>query len=178
MVTIKAAGIFLMKINNQMGVRTKSTGVSLITRGKEVCGHKVFVHNQCGVSALEFAIIAPILITVFVGVLNLGLVLIARFNLENLVYTASSYVITFGTEPSGDFNVFFEDGKRNAFITSPYEIDKFFYDQNEDNINCTNLADCPEAAFVEIIVSTNINGLLFERFSPDSISARAYFRLQ
>lgn len=141
------------------------------------------IKDKTGVSAIEFALLAPLLIIVFVGVVNLGLVVSAKFNLENTLYTASNYIMANGNQSDqGQINTIFENGRRNTSIVSPYVIKQSFYDEDQKEINnCLTFgSQCSEgdAFYVKLTVETSISNLLFDKFSPDTLVANSYIRLQ
>lgn len=68
------------------------------TRSKH--GWRRFRRDQTGVAAVEFAMIAPILLLIMVGMMDFGLVLYVRFGLNENISAAANYAILNATNVS------------------------------------------------------------------------------
>jgi Flp pilus assembly protein TadG len=61
---------------------------------------RLFIWDQRGVSALEFALIAPIFLLLFAGTIELGGMLYTRFQLNSALSAAASYTLLNGNKLS------------------------------------------------------------------------------
>lgn len=66
---------------------------------------KSFFKNQDGIAAVEFALIAPILVTLFIGVVDMGLYINDKIKLEMTARSAAEYLIISRDEDGVDENI-------------------------------------------------------------------------
>lgn len=160
---------------------------------------KKLIRSETGISAVEFAIIAPILLIIISGIINIGLVLNAKFNLENQIYTASNYALFSGLSTFNDIENLRQDvsdiveaGKWNKSIIIINPDDIIIRFEDEEQIPCVgsepNLDLVPDPdqetecgdgpLFMQLTVPASINNLLFDAFSSSAILANSYVRLR
>jgi len=53
---------------------------------------KTYIHNQSGASAVEFALLSPLLIFMFVGTIDFGLFIMERMHIQNTAHAVADYV--------------------------------------------------------------------------------------
>jgi len=95
-----------------------------------------FLRDRRGVSAIEFAILGPLTITLLIGVIELGMVFLVSGSLENAVLASSRFGIT-GNAPNG---ITREDVIRDLIDTNTFGlvhqeevlIDTIVYDNFSD----------------------------------------------
>lgn len=66
---------------------------------------KFFLKNQSGIAAVEFALLAPILIVLFIGVVDMGLYINDKIKVEMTARAAAEYLVISRDEDGVDENI-------------------------------------------------------------------------
>ena len=66
--------------------------------------HKISIYfrKKCGASAVEFALLSPLLIILFVGTLDVGVFVWERMKLQNMTRTVAEYVVHAESDDNAD----------------------------------------------------------------------------
>jgi hypothetical protein len=81
-----------------------------------------FFGNEEGLAAVEFAIIAPVLLMFLVGVVDFGLYINDRMRLESLARASAEYVVKGGSEDAVMQDVVYGAGGVNAEESEEWEM--------------------------------------------------------
>ncbi len=109
-----------------------------------------FSRNRKGTSAIEFALSGSFLVTILIGLVELGVVFLVSGSLENAVLTSSRFGIT-GNTPSG---VTREDVIRDLIDTNTFGL----IDQEDVQINTIVYDNFSDIGQPEPFADDNANG--------------------
>ena len=79
-------------------------------------------HDQRGASAVEFALTVPILLTLIIGILQIGMLFFANAGLQQAVETGARYATTYPTPSDSAITAKVTASKfglKSAYITGP-----------------------------------------------------------
>lgn len=83
-----------------------------------------YLKNQNGTAAVEFALLAPVLILIIIGIYDYGMYMNHAIKVESTSRAAAEYVVLGGDEDTVDENVLDQsglDGAATLIITHSYE---------------------------------------------------------
>lgn len=140
-----------------------------------------FARDDHGIAAVEFAFVAPVLVLLLVGMIDFGMYINQRMQLENLARSATEYVIKGGSEANVMSDVIAGSGQ--------------IEDEEMDEITSSASSTCECDDGVEVICGDGCGGGYERRFYafeltrtytpmfpypgiPDSITMTGHARLQ
>jgi len=89
-----------------------------------------YFQNEKGVAAVEFALIAPILMMILIGIIDFGMYINQKMHLENTARAAAEYVMKGGDEADVQSNV--------INVTDRLKVEN----EEDLNVEMENLCEC------------------------------------
>ena len=137
-----------------------------------------YFKDEAGVAATEFALVAPILILMMVGLLDFGTYVNQQMKLENVSMAAAQYILLGGDE----------DALQDEILT-PANLDLTMDDitvshiyECEDGAEASEGDDCGEGdylrEYVEVTLSKNYDAFISYAGLLDNMTLRGRVRLQ
>lgn len=101
---------------------------------------KKFISGEGGVAAVEFALVAPVLLFLLVGTFDYGMLVFERMRMENLAHSATDYMVAGGNEADLADDLFanyFPDDEAEETISSiAIEAERFCECEDGSAISC------------------------------------------
>jgi len=143
---------------------------------------KNFIRNNSGVAAVEFAFIAPILLTLFIGIVDMGLYLNDKIKIEAAARASAEYLILTRDEAGVEGNII--TPYYAGMSTPPHTIEVEMVCECEDGtvIECA-LEICPDAddykrRYFDVNLTKTHSTLFVYPGFPESIELTGQAKLQ
>lgn len=137
-----------------------------------------YKNNEDGASAVEFALLLPILILLFIGCVDVGYYLMNKMRLQNLSYSVAEYV----AQADDDTNVqdiaaeMYEGDYENIELTSQFFCECSDGVAAECPIDCG--ADDYQRRFVTITADATFSALLPYPGIPNTLDMQSITRMR
>ncbi len=98
-----------------------------------------FLKNESGVAATEFALVAPILIFLLIGVFDYGMLVRERMKMENIANSAADYMVAGGDEDylaEDLLQNYFPDDDEQTVSTISIETERVCECESGSSISC------------------------------------------
>ncbi|MEC8664278.1 MAG: TadE family protein [Pseudomonadota bacterium] len=142
-----------------------------------------YINNQEGVAATEFALLAPILMILMLGIFDYGMFMNAQMKLESTARAAAQYVVLGGDPELIEEEIILQSSLNvSADTMDSLDIDKSYTYECADGIDIGEGSECDDGdylrEFFEITISMDYEPIFGFPGVPDEITIAGNVRLQ
>lgn len=142
-----------------------------------------YINNQEGVAATEFALLAPILMILMLGIFDYGMFMNAQMKLESTARAAAQYVVLGGDPELIEEEIILQSSLNvSADTMDSLDIDKSYTYECADGIDIGEGSECDDGdylrEFFEITISMDYEPIFDFPGVPDEITIAGNVRLQ
>lgn len=142
-----------------------------------------YLPDQSAVAGAEFALVAPILIMMLIGTVDIGFFVWERMRLQNAAHAVAEYVSFAQTEDMADANVdivlseAYSEDSANVTVTSVYECECADGVVSECPAVCVDVGDYSRR-FVDVVLTSQFTPLFPYPGIPDAIDLQGQARMR
>lgn len=142
-----------------------------------------YLKQEDGVAATEFALLAPILMIMMLGIFDYGMFLNAQMKLESTARAAAQYVVLGGDPELIEEEIILQSSLNvSADTMDSLDIDKSYTYECADGIDIGEGSECDDGdylrEFFEITISMDYEPIFGFPGVPDEITIAGNVRLQ
>ncbi|MCK5284107.1 MAG: pilus assembly protein [Alphaproteobacteria bacterium] len=139
---------------------------------------KKYFKSEYGASAVEFALIAPILILMLIGTVDFGMFIMERMQLQNTAHTVANFV----AQTQDDRNIQTIAAESYGANFADITLVSNFTCECSDSTAQTCPVDCGDddyqRRFINVTASGNFSALFPYPFLPDSMELQSSVRMR
>lgn len=142
-----------------------------------------YIQRNDGVAATEFALIAPVLLIIMLGIFDYGMFLNAQMKLESTARAAAQYVILGGDPDLIEQEIILQSSLNVSEDTlDSVDVEKSYTYECSDGLSVGEGSECDDGdylrEFFEITISMDYEPIFGAPGVPDSITIAGNVRLQ
>lgn len=142
-----------------------------------------FIKNEDGIAATEFALMAPVLLLMLIGIFDYGMYLNTMMKLENTSFTAAQYIVQGGDPDNIEQDVILASNLGvTADTLETLDIDVDYFYECADTASVEAGTDCGEddylREFVQVTISMDYETILPYPGIPSAVNLSGRVRLQ